>query len=55
MPIRMVDDPQDQQDNGNDSGGGQSNFPGGEAEVVVYLPYCLYCWGFSGVRVFCFC
>lgn len=29
MPIRMTDDPQDQQDNSNDSGGGRSNFPGG--------------------------
>lgn len=30
MPIRMVDDPQDQQDNSNeDSGGGRSNLPGG--------------------------
>lgn len=32
MPIRMVDDPQDQEDQGgsnNDSGGGGGNFPGG--------------------------
>src|SRR5262245_31399253 len=32
MPIRMTDDPQDQQDNGNDNGGGgggRSSFPGG--------------------------
>lgn len=39
MPIRMTDDPQDQQDNSGDSGGGggRSNFPGGGGGGLISL------------------
>jgi hypothetical protein len=55
MPIRMTDDPQDQQDyNDNQGGGGQPNFPGGGGGgggLIALLPLLLRLFRGKGIIV----
>ena len=53
MPIRMTDDPQDQQEQFNDGGGGRSGGGGlgGGGGLLAFLPLLLRIFGIKGILV----